>query len=90
MGEGEGEGEKLSALQLSPFFASIFPLSPQKRLILRLQLLDEHSNELSGDGSTSALHILNFGSRAPNAFVAAWIPLSTSRSEKLVSVTVVL
>ena len=54
------------------------------------QLLDEHSNELSGDGSTSALHILNFGSREPNAFVAAWIPLSTSRSEKLVSVTVVL
>ena len=54
------------------------------------KLLDEHSNELSGDGSTSALYILNFGSRAPNAFVAAWISLSTSRSEKLVSVTVVL
>ena len=54
------------------------------------QLLDEHSNELSDDGSTSAFHILNFGSREPNAFVAAWIPLSTSRSEKLVSVTVVL
>ena len=26
-----------SSLQLSPFFASIFPLFPQKRLILRLK-----------------------------------------------------
>ena len=26
----------VSLLQLSPFFGSIFPLSPQKRLILRL------------------------------------------------------
>ena len=34
------------------------------------QLLDEHSNELSGDGSTATLYIFNFGSRAPNAFVA--------------------
>ena len=30
---------RLSLLQLSPFFASIFPLSPQKRLILRLYLV---------------------------------------------------
>ena len=29
----------VSLLQLSPFFASIFPLFPQKRLILRLVLL---------------------------------------------------
>ena len=29
----------VSLLQLSPFFASIFPLFPQKRLILRLPLL---------------------------------------------------
>ena len=33
MGEGGGGEEKA---QLSPFFASIFPLFPQKRLILRL------------------------------------------------------
>ena len=36
------------------------------------QLLYEHSNELSGDGSTAALYIFNFGSRAPNAFVVAF------------------
>ena len=36
------------------------------------QFLDEHSKELSGDGSTTALYIFNFGSRAPNAFVAAF------------------
>ena len=36
------------------------------------------------------LHIFNFGSTAPNAFVPAWISLSTSSSEELVSVTVVL
>ena len=36
------------------------------------QLLDEHSNELSGAGSTAALYIFNFRSRAPNAFVAAF------------------
>ena len=36
------------------------------------QCLDEHSNELSDDGSTTALCIFNFGSRAPNAFVAAF------------------
>ena len=36
MGEAGGEEEKVSLLQLSPFFASIFPLFPQKRLILRL------------------------------------------------------
>ena len=28
----------VSLLQLSPFFASIFPLFPQKRLILRLEI----------------------------------------------------
>ena len=38
----------------------------------------------------SALYIFNYGSTAPNAFVAAWISLSTSRSEELASVTVVL
>ena len=36
MGEAGGGEEKVSLLQLSPFFASIFPLFPQKRLILRL------------------------------------------------------
>ena len=40
MGEvGRGRRERksgVSLLQLSPFFASIFPLFPQKRLILRL------------------------------------------------------
>ena len=39
MREGEGERRErkgVSLLQLSPFFASIFPLFPQKRLILRL------------------------------------------------------
>ena len=40
MGEGGGgrgrRERKVSLLQLSPFFASIFPLFPQKRLILRL------------------------------------------------------
>ena len=35
MGEGE-KRQEVSLLQLSPFFASIFPLFPQKRLILRL------------------------------------------------------
>ena len=35
MGEGGGGEEKV--LQFSPFFASIFPLFPQKRLILRLK-----------------------------------------------------
>ena len=43
MGEGEGgrgEKRKVFLLQLSPFFASIFPLFPQKRLILRLVLYD--------------------------------------------------
>ena len=44
----------------------------------------------SKDGSTVALYIFNFGSTAPNAFVAAWISLSTSSSGKLASVTVVL
>ena len=37
--DGGGGGEKrkeVSLLQLSSFFASIFPLFPQKRLILRL------------------------------------------------------
>ena len=37
---GGGRGEKrkeVSLLQLSPFFPSIIPLSPQKRLILRLR-----------------------------------------------------
>ena len=29
----------VSLLQLSPFFASIFPLFPQKRLILRLKIV---------------------------------------------------
>ena len=39
MGEGGGgEKRKVSLLQFSPFFASIFPLFPQKRLILRLTL----------------------------------------------------
>ena len=42
---GEGGGEKVSLLQLSPFFASIFPLFPQKRLILRLG--SELSNYMS-------------------------------------------
>ena len=32
----------VSFLQLSPFFASIFPLFPQKRLILRLQLKSQN------------------------------------------------
>ena len=32
----------VSLLQLSPFFASIFPLFPQKRLILRLVCLTKH------------------------------------------------
>ena len=36
MGEAGGGEEKVSLLQLSTFFASIFPLFPQKRLILRL------------------------------------------------------
>ena len=39
MREGRGgrkERKGVSLLQLSPFFASIFPLFPQKRLILRL------------------------------------------------------
>ena len=40
MGEGKGGEEKVSLLQLYPFFASIFPFSPQKRLILRLVLYD--------------------------------------------------
>ena len=31
----------VSLLQLSPFFASIFPLFPQKRLILRLERLEQ-------------------------------------------------
>ena len=34
-GVGEEKG-KVSLLQLSPFFASTFPLFPEKRLILRL------------------------------------------------------
>ena len=39
-GGGRGRRErKVSVLHLSPFFASIFPLSPQKRLILRLRCL---------------------------------------------------
>ena len=36
MGEAGGGEEKVSLLQLSPFFASIFPVFSQKRLILRL------------------------------------------------------
>ena len=36
MGEAGGGEEKVSLLQLSTFFASIFPLFPQKRLILRI------------------------------------------------------
>ena len=40
MGEGGGGEEKVSLLHLSPFFASIFPLFPQKRLILRLFFLE--------------------------------------------------
>ena len=39
MGEGGGGEEKVSLLQLSPFFASVFPLFPQKRLILRLTFM---------------------------------------------------
>ena len=35
-GRGRRERKGVSLLQLSPFFASIFPLFPQKRLILRL------------------------------------------------------
>ena len=36
-GAGGGRGEEeVSLLQLSPFFTSIFPLFPRKRLILRL------------------------------------------------------
>ena len=34
-GVGEEKG-KVSLLQLSPFFASTFPLFPEKRLMLRL------------------------------------------------------
>ena len=41
MGGGRGEGEE----ELSPFFASIFPIFPQKRLILRLFLNALHANE---------------------------------------------
>ena len=38
--EGRGRRErKVSLLQLAPFFASIFPLFPQKRLILRLRMI---------------------------------------------------
>ena len=36
MGEGGGDF-RLGRGELSPFFASIFPLFPQKRLILRLE-----------------------------------------------------
>ena len=39
MGEAGGGEEKVSLLQLSPFFASVFPLFPQKRLILRLTFM---------------------------------------------------
>ena len=39
MGEGRGGEEKVSLLQLSPFFASVFPLFPQKRLMLRLTFM---------------------------------------------------
>ena len=35
-GWGGGEEKEVSLLQLSSFFASIFSLFPQKRLILRL------------------------------------------------------
>ena len=35
-GRGRRERKGVSLLQLSPFFASIFPLFPQKHLILRL------------------------------------------------------
>ena len=36
----------VSLLQLSPFFASIFPLFPQKRLILRLITYSSHKTWL--------------------------------------------
>ena len=40
MGEGGGDF-RLGRGELSPFFASIFPLFPQKRLILRLERLEQ-------------------------------------------------
>ena len=50
-----GEGGEVSLLQLSPFFASIFPLLPQKRLILKLTPVCT-KNLVSWDTDGSSLH----------------------------------
>ena len=60
-------------LQLSPFFASIFPLSPWKRLILRLRITRD---EIITGYNTKAVNVDAYQKRANNSDTA-WKRLQT-------------
>ena len=61
----------VSLLQLSPFFASIFPLFPQNRLILRLILTER---EVRITVKVTALHVDTLGDSS-----CAFFPLTSGR-----------